>query len=119
MLDFYARRAHLGGSPVRTVTWNLQISLPSCDLGRLHGAQLLRPRLRRLHLLYCPQLIRGIARHADIVVALEDHLQITDFQLGRVPQLCEAAGRDDDVVHEVVGDLEEGLVRLRVSSTYL
>ena len=91
---------------------NLQIRFPTSDLSGLHGAQLLRPGLRRLHLLDGAQLVRGEARHADVVVALEDHLQVADFQLRGIPQLGQAAGGDDDVVDEVVGYLEERLAGL-------
>lgn len=86
-----------------------QIRLPPRNLRSLDGTQLLGPSLRRLDLLHRAQLVRGVARDADVVVAFEDELQIADLEGGGGAQLGELAGGGDDLIDEVVGDLEEGL----------
>ncbi len=59
-----------------------QIRLPPRNLRSLDGTQLLGPSLRRLDLLHGAQLIRGVARDADVVVAFEDELQVADLEGG-------------------------------------
>jgi len=88
-----------------------QIRLPPRNLRSLDGTQLLGPSLRRLDLLHRAQLVRGVARDADVVVAFEDELQVADLEGGGGAQLGELAGGGDDLIDEVVGDLEEGLCR--------
>jgi len=86
-----------------------RIRLPPRNLCSLDSTQLLGPSLRRLDLLHGPQLVRGVARDADVVVAFEDELQVADLEGGGGAQLGELAGGGDDLVDEVVGNLEEGL----------
>ena len=86
-----------------------QIRLSTRNLGGLDGTQLLGPSLRGLDLLDGAQLVRGVARDADVVVAFEDQLQVANLEGGRGAQLGELAGGGDDLVDEIVGDLEEGL----------
>lgn len=83
------------------------------DLGSLNGIHLLRPARRRLELAHRPDLVQTVARHADIVVALQHDLDVADVE-GRIgPDLGQPAGRSDDVIHKVVGEVQNGLnVRL-------
>lgn len=50
----------------------------------LNSTQLLGPRLCRLDFLHCAELIRRIARNANVVVALKDNLQIANVELRRL-----------------------------------
>lgn len=59
-----------------------RIRLPPSNLRRLHRTQFLRPSLRGLNLLHGAQLIGRISGDTDIVVALEDQLDVTEFQRG-------------------------------------
>ncbi len=54
-------------------------------------------------------LVRGVARDADVVVALQDQLDVAEFEGGRLAQLGETAGARNDRVDEVVGKLEHCL----------
>lgn len=69
-----------------------QIRLSPRDFRSLDGTQLLGPSLRGLDLLHGAQLVRGVARDADIVVAFEDELQVADLEGGGGAQLGELAG---------------------------
>lgn len=51
-----------------------QVSLASCDFSSLDSTQLLSPSRSRLRFLDGTQLVRSIARHANVVVALENEL---------------------------------------------
>lgn len=87
-----------------------QLPLPARNLRSLDSRQLLRPSCRGLHLLHGAQLVARETGDADVVVALEDELQVADFELGGLAELGELAGGDDDLVDEFVGDGEEDLL---------
>lgn len=65
----------------------------------------------RLDLLNGAELVGGVARDADVVVALEDELDVADVKGVRTADFRELASGDSDLVDEVVGDFKEGLGR--------
>ncbi|CAF9937789.1 MAG: hypothetical protein HETSPECPRED_000657 [Heterodermia speciosa] len=72
---------------------------------------LLSPSLGRLDFLHRTKFIRSIARDANVVVAFQDDLQITDVKLRGLAQFSELAGAGDDLVDEIIGDLKKCLRR--------
>lgn len=87
-----------------------QIPLAPSDFGSLNGTQLLSPTRSRLCFLNRTQLIRSIARNTNVVVALKNELEVAKFESGRLAEFCETAGRDNDLINEVISDLEECLL---------
>lgn len=57
-------------------------SLPLSNLGSLNGRHLLSPSLSWLRLLDSTQVVSGETRDAHVVVALEDKLDVADFEGG-------------------------------------
>jgi hypothetical protein len=88
---------------------DLKVCLPAHDLGRIDRFHLVHPTCSWYDLAHSTHFVRGIAWDADVVVALEDELKVTNVELGRFAQLAKFAGAADDVVDEVVGELEDGL----------
>jgi hypothetical protein len=69
----------------------------------------MRPTGRRLGSTRRADLISRETRDADVVLALEDHLDIARLEARAATQLGELAGRGDEVVDEIVCDLKEDL----------
>lgn len=88
----------------------LNITLPPSNLTRLNRTHLIDPTLRRLKLANGTDLIRRIARDTDIVVALEDELDVADLEGLGAAGFGALAGCCDDLVDELVGDGEDGLI---------
>lgn len=86
-----------------------QISLASSNFSSLNSTQLLSPTRSRLRFFDGTQLVGSVARHADVIVALENELEISKFEGRRLAEFCEAAGCDNDLVDKVISDLEKGL----------
>ena len=57
-----------------------QIPLPPSNLGSLNSAQFLSPSGSRLRFADGTQLVRCVARDADIVVPLQDELEVTKLE---------------------------------------
>ena len=57
-----------------------QIPLSPSNLGSLNSAQFLGPTGRRLRFSDGTQLVRCVARYADIVVPLQDELEVTKLK---------------------------------------
>lgn len=57
-----------------------QIPLAPSNFSSLNGTQLLSPPRSRLCFLDSTQLVGSVARHADIIVALENELEVAEFE---------------------------------------
>ena len=57
-----------------------QVPLSPSDLGSLDSAQFLSPPGSRLRFSDGTQLVRCVARYADIVVPLQDELEVTKLE---------------------------------------
>ncbi len=57
-----------------------QIPFAPSDLSSLNSTQFLSPTWSRLRFLNCTQLVRSVARHADVVVALENKLEVAKLE---------------------------------------
>ena len=57
-----------------------QIALAACHFSSLNCTQLLSPTRSRLRFLDGTQLVGSVARHADVVVALENELEVAKFE---------------------------------------
>lgn len=67
--------------------------------------------MRGLGFLDSAQVIGGEAGDAHVVVAFEDELDVAEFKGRRGTELGETTGCCDYVVDEVVGHLEDELIR--------
>ncbi len=85
------------------------IRLPTHHLGGVDGTHLVMPRRGRVDAPDDARLVERVAGDADVVVALEHRLDVANLERRVRPELGELAGRRDDVVDELVGELEEGL----------
>lgn len=85
------------------------ITLSSRHLGSLHGTHLLSPSLGGLNLSHCSELIGRVARDTNVVIALQNDLDVTNFESGGLAEFGKFAGGDDDVVNKFVGNVEENL----------
>lgn len=79
------------------------------ELRSLHSAEFLRPSLGRLYLPDGTQLVRCVTRHADVVVALEDKLNVSELEGGGLAELCKTASSYDNLINKVICDLEKSL----------
>lgn len=61
-------------------TLDSQIPLAPSDLSSLNSTQLLSPTRSRLRFLDGTQLVGSVARHANVVVALENELNVAKFE---------------------------------------
>ena len=95
----------------REETMTLCIGLSPSDLGGLHRTHLLRPSLRRLELLHRTDFVRSISRHANVVVAFQNELNIAYLEGRGVAQLGETTGARNDLIDEVICYLKDGLER--------
>lgn len=57
-----------------------QIPLAPSYLSSLNSTQLLSPTRSRLRFLDGTQLVGSVARHANVVIALENELEVTKFE---------------------------------------
>ena len=89
---------------------HLNIPLPTRNLARLNRTHLIDPPLRRLELANSADLVRGVARDTDVVVALEDELDVADLEGLGAAGFGALAGGGDDLVDELVGDGEDSLM---------
>lgn len=64
----------------RYYIFDSQIPLPPSNLSSLNSAHLLGPTSSRLGFLDGTQLVGSVARHANVVIALEDKLNVTKFE---------------------------------------
>lgn len=95
------------GLPNRTVA--LYIILSTSDLSRLYRTHLLRPALRRLELLHSPDFVGSISRHANVVVAFQNELDVADLERGGVTELGKTTSARNDLIDEVIRYLKDGL----------
>jgi len=65
--------------------------------------------LRRLELLHRTDLIRSISRHANVVVAFQNELDVANLEIGGVTELGETTRRRNDLIDKVICYLEDGL----------
>lgn len=107
--NFVKSEASLEAQSVLGAT-HLNIPLPPSNLTRLNRTHLIDPSLRRLKLADCTDLIRRIARDTDIVIALKDELDVADLEGLGAAGFGALAGCGDDLVDELIGDREDGLV---------
>lgn len=61
-------------------TLDSQIPLAPSNLSSLNSTQLLSPTRSRLRFLDGTQLVGSVARHANVVVALENELNVAKFE---------------------------------------
>jgi hypothetical protein len=87
----------------------LLVILARCDLGRLDSAHLGDPVGRWLHLANGTELVRCVARNADVVNALEDQLNVADLQDLATTLLGQPTGHVHDIINKVIGYPENGL----------
>lgn len=87
----------------------LAIRFSPGELRRLHRAEFLRPSLGRLYLPDGTQLVRRVTRHANVVVALEDKLNVSELEGGGLAELCKTASSYDNLINKVICDLEKSL----------
>lgn len=104
-----AQALQLESQNVGSVSRRLNIPLTPRNLTRLNRTHLIDPPLRRLELADRTDLIRRIARDADIVIALKDELDVADLEGLGAASFGALAGSGDDLVDELVGDGEDGL----------
>ena len=57
-----------------------QIPFAPSDFSSLNSTQFLSPTWSRLHLLDGTQLVGSVARHAEVVVALENELEVAKLE---------------------------------------
>ena len=62
------------------VTFDSQIPLAPRNFSGLNGTQLLSPTRSRLRFLNGTQLVGSVARHANVVIALENELEVAKFE---------------------------------------
>jgi hypothetical protein len=91
--------------------------LATGNLRRLNSAHLVDPGRGGLNLADGADLVRGVARDADVVATLESQLDIADLEDLATALLRVLASCLEDLVDEVVCDLQDGLegVSSRVS----
>lgn len=79
------------------------------QFGRLDRRHLLLPRDRSALSAHRADLIAAETRDADVVLAFEDELDVSDFEAGGAAELGELAGAGNEVVDKVIGGIEEDL----------
>lgn len=77
-----------------------KISLARNNLGGLHSAHLLNPRAVGLHLSDRTQLLTRVAGDADVVGALQDQLNVADFEDLGAALLGVPAGLGNSIINE-------------------
>jgi hypothetical protein len=85
------------------------IRLPTHHLGGVDGAHLVMPRRGWVDAPDDARLVERVAGDADVVIALEHRLDVANLERRVRAELGKLAGRGDDVVDELVGELKEGL----------
>lgn len=98
-----ARNAAESCSKTRSVV------LAGHDLGRLHGAHLVNPSSRGLHLADHAEFLGRISGDTNVVATLENELDVARIQSLRTALLGNAARRMQDTIDERVGHVKDRL----------